>query len=163
MLKSLTSREAEWEGSSRKWNSLKTQMQQSSLLSFSQLSIMQKVNSWHKLLIQVCQETDQNHTEFSSLFCTKFNQFFASDPLQGREGYFLKEKCHLKKCGKFSCSTSYVFLLSNSHWSYFRLDLRVLSTAHRLNDMLFNFSDNIMIYLLLYLAVTFILLINKPT
>lgn len=88
---------------------------------------------------------------------------FASGPLQGRQQYFLKEKCHLKKCGKFSCSTSYMFLLSNSHWSYFRLDLRVLSTARRLNDMLFKFSDNIMIYLLLYLAVTFILLINKPT
>lgn len=42
-------------------------MHQSSLLSFSQLSIIQKVNSWHKLLIQVCQEADQKHAEFSSV------------------------------------------------------------------------------------------------
>lgn len=62
--------------------------------------IMQKVNSWHKLLIQVCQEADQKHTEFSSMFCMKFNRFSASDVLQGREGYFLKEKCHLKKMWK---------------------------------------------------------------
>lgn len=85
---------------------------------------------------------------------------------KGGKNVFLKKKKKkslLKKCGKFSCSTSYMFLLSNSHWSYFRLDLHVLSTARRLNDMLFKFSDNIMIYLLLYLALTFILLINKST
>lgn len=51
----------------------KQKMQQSSLLELSHLSIMQKINSRQKWLMQVCQRVDQKHAEFSSMFCTEFD------------------------------------------------------------------------------------------
>lgn len=63
------------------------------------LSLMQKVNTWHKWLMQVCQGGDQTHAEFSSMFCTKFDGVCLG-PVARQARTFFYKKMSFKKMWK---------------------------------------------------------------